>query len=83
MCHSRITVKGAKAADGKSKSGGRGASIKAVVPLKEGDVLTVLCGGMSQRSPAGDSGGGGASYVAVGEKVAAPVIVAGGGGGTR
>jgi hypothetical protein len=79
----RITVKGAKAADGLMHKGGKGAIISAVVSLKAGDVLILLCGGMSSRHHY-HSGGGGASFVSLNEiSPESLLIAAGGGGGTR
>ena len=79
----RITVKGAKAADGLMHKGGRGAVISAVVSLKAGDVLILLCGGMSSRHHY-HSGGGGGSFVVLNEvSQESLLIAAGGGGGTR
>lgn len=81
--HYRITVKGAKAADGMIHEGGKGAIISAVVSLKAGDVLILLCGGMSSRHHY-HSGGGGGSFVALNEiSQESLFIAAGGGGGTR
>ena len=79
----RITVKGARAADGMMHKGGRGAIISAVISLKKGDVLILLCGGMSSRHHY-HSGGGGGSFVALGEITKETLLIAaGGGGGTR
>lgn len=77
----RILAKGAKAADGSSRKGGRGAVIEGVFALKKGDVLFILCGASSERRDE-DSGGGGGTFVAVNAR-SHPLIVAGGGGGTR
>ena len=64
------------------RCGGRGAILSGLFHLGKGQILRVLCGGSSARSPAGGSGGGGGTYVIVqGEDD--PLIVAGGGGGTR
>ncbi len=62
--HYRITVQGAKAADGQSRTGGKGAIVSATFSLKQGDILIFLCGGMSQRHEY-SSGGGGGSFVAL------------------
>ncbi|EIE18689.1 hypothetical protein COCSUDRAFT_60000 [Coccomyxa subellipsoidea C-169] len=78
----RITARGAKAADGACRCGGRGAILSGLFSLEKGQQLRVLCGGMSARAPHGNSGGGGGTYVIV-EDEDEPLIVAGGGGGTR
>ena len=79
----RITTKGAKAADGKMLSGGKGAVITATFYLKCGDVLIILCGGMSVLQKF-STGGGGGTFVAVNEiNHENLIIAAGGGGGTR
>ena len=79
----RITVKGAKAADGKMHCGGRGAIITATFYLKAGDVLIILCGGMSVLRMF-STGGGGGTFIAVNEvNHESLLIAAGGGGGTR
>lgn len=79
----RITVRGAKAADGMIHKGGKGAIISATISLKAGDVLILLCGGMSSRHHY-HSGGGGGSFVALNEiSQESLLIAAGGGGGTR
>ena len=81
--HYKITARGAKATDGLRFSGGKGAAISATFSLKQGDVLIVLCGGMSQRHEY-SSGGGGGTFVALNEVNRENLlIVAGGGGGTR
>ena len=81
--HYRITARGAKATDGLRYSGGKGAIISATFSLKQGNVLIVLCGGMSQRHKY-SSGGGGGTFVAINEiNRENLLIVAGGGGGTR
>ncbi len=83
VSHYRITVKGAKGADGMIFHGGKGAIISAVVALKAGDVLIILCGGMSSKHHY-NSGGGGGSFVALNEiSQDTLLIAAGGGGGTR
>lgn len=79
----RITVKGAKAADGLVHKGGRGAIISAVVSLKAGDVLILLCGGMSSRHHYHSGGGGGSFVVLDNISQESLLIAAGGGGGTR
>lgn len=79
--HSLSQVKGAKAADGASKKGGRGAVIEAVFQLRRNDVLFILVGGLSEKRD-DDSGGGGGTFVAINARDK-PLIVAGGGGGTR
>ena len=79
----RITAKGAKAADGKVHSGGRGAVITATFFLRVGDVLIILCGGMSVLQKF-STGGGGGTFIAVNEiNKENLLIAAGGGGGTR
>lgn len=62
--HYRITARGAKAADGQNRTGGKGAIISGTFSLKQGDILIFLCGGMSQRHEY-SSGGGGGSFVAL------------------
>ena len=79
----RITAKGAKAADSERFKGGRGAIISATFLLQKGDLLEILCGGMSERQGC-HSGGGGGTFVAVNNKQLENILlVAGGGGGTR
>ena len=79
----RITAKGAKAADGKVHSGGRGAVITATFFLRSGDVLIILCGGMSVLQKF-STGGGGGTFIAVNEISKENLLIAaGGGGGTR
>ena len=79
----RITAKGAKAADGKMHCGGTGAVIAATFYLRAGDVLIILCGGMSVLQKF-STGGGGGTFVAVNEiNQDNLLIAAGGGGGTR
>ena len=79
----QITAKGAKAADGKHCNGGRGAIISAVFTLHKGDVLDILCGGMSVCQGF-HSGGGGGTFVSVNTRqLEGILVVAGGGGGTR
>ena len=79
----QITAKGAKAADGKCHKGGRGAIISAVFTLQKGDILDILCGGMSERQGC-HSGGAGGTFVSVNtRKLESILVVAGGGGGTR
>ncbi|XP_065908501.1 uncharacterized protein [Dysidea avara] len=79
----RITARGAKAADGERFKGGRGAIISATFILQKGDILEVLCGGMSQRHGC-HSGGAGGTFVTVNARqLEGLLIVAGGGGGTR
>eukprot|EP00731_Ephydatia_muelleri_P035651 Em0145g3a len=77
-----IVAKGASAERGEKRClGGRGAIISAKFSLKRGDVLEILCGGMSTRvGPS--SGGAGGTFVAVGEPLNL-LVAAGGGGGTR
>lgn len=77
-----VVAKGAGAERGEKRClGGKGAIISAKFSLKRGDILEILCGGMSTRvGPS--SGGGGGTYVAVGGRMNL-LIVAGGGGGTR
>ncbi len=62
--HYRITARGAKAADGQNRTGGKGAIISSTFSLKQGDILIFLCGGMSQRHEY-SSGGGGGTFVAL------------------
>ena len=79
----RITAKGAKAADGKMHCGGKGAVITATFYLQAGDVLIILCGGMSVLQKF-STGGGGGTFIAVNEiNHDNLLIAAGGGGGTR
>lgn len=79
----RITVRGAKAADGIMHRGGKGAIISAVFSLKASTVLIMLCGGMSSKHHY-HSGGGGGSFVALNEMSQDSLLLAaGGGGGTR
>ena len=79
----QITAKGAKAADGKHCNGGQGAIISAVFTLHKGDVLDILCGGMSVCQGF-HSGGGGGTFVSVNTRqLEGILVVAGGGGGTR
>ena len=79
----RIIVKGAKAADGMIRRGGKGAIISAIISLKAGDILIMLCGGKSSKHHY-HSGGGGGSFVALNEiSKDTLLIAAGGGGGTR
>ena len=81
--HYRIEARGAKGKDGLSCSGGSGAIIRATFPLKAGDTLTILTGGMSSLN-ACDTGGGGGTFVVVNELSKDNLLVAaGGGGGTR
>ena len=81
--HYRIEARGAKARDVMSCSGGNGAIITATFPLKAGDTLIILAGGMSSLNVY-DSGGAGGTFVAVNELVKENLlIVAGGGGGTH
>eukprot|EP00937_MAST-01D_sp_MAST-1D-sp2_P006357 g6357.t1 len=62
----RIEAKGARAADGKKKKGGRGAVVRATFVLKAGDRLTILVGGASKLRPgASGTGGGGGTFVAI------------------
>ena len=80
--HYRITAQGAKAADGETGKGGRGAIISATFSLKAGDILIILCGGMSSANCS--SGGGGGTFVARNEITLENLLIAaGGGGGTR
>lgn len=83
----RITVAGAKAADGKKFKGGLGAVISSVFTLEAYDRIEVAVGGMSQMGTEGHSGGGGGTFVLLsnlGEcKIENLLIAAGGGGGTR
>ena len=79
----RFVAIGAKAADGRAKTGGRGARVEATFALARGDVLEILVGTEStRRSGKTDSGGGGGTFVAINGR-RNPLIVAGGGGGTR
>ncbi len=79
----RIHAEGAKARDGMVRTGGRGAIITATFALKAGDVLSVLCGGMSQLNIC-NTGGGGGTFVVVNETTKENLLIAaGGGGGTR
>ena len=79
----RITAEGAKGKDGQRCSGGRGAIISATFSLKAGDVLIILCGGMSELQYC-NTGGGGGTFVAVNEITKENLLIAaGGGGGTR
>jgi hypothetical protein len=64
------------------RCGGRGAILSGSFQLEKGQRLRVLCGGMSDCGPQGNTGGGGGTYVIV-EDEDEPLIVAGGGGGTR
>ena len=82
--HYRITAKGAKAADSDHFKGGRGAIISATFLLQKGDILEILCGGMSERQGC-HSGGAGGTFVAVNNRQVLEnlLLVAGGGGGTR
>ena len=82
--HYRVTAKGAKAADGNCFKGGRGAIISATFSLQKGDLLEILCGGMSEREGC-HSGGAGGTFVAVNDRQVFEniLLVAGGGGGTR
>ena len=81
--HYRIEARGAKGKDGLSCSGGSGAIIRATFPLKAGDTLTILTGGMSSLN-ACDTGGGGGTFVVVNELSKDNLLIAaGGGGGTR
>ena len=80
----RITVRGAKAADGQSHTGGRGAIITASFYLDANSILEILVGGMSQlMTEFGSTGGAGGSFVllspANGRREL--LIAAGGGGG--
>lgn len=77
----RIIAKGAKAADGDKKAGGRGAIIGANFILNKNDFLEILAGGMSaKKGPC--SGGGGGTFVGLNGRQDL-LIAAGGGGGTR
>lgn len=79
----RITAKGSKATDGKICSGGRGAIIMATFSLSAGDLLLILCGGMSTLQDF-NTGGGGGTFVAVNDITEETLLLAaGGGGGTR
>ena len=79
----RIIAKGAKAADSEYFKGGRGAIISATFLLKKGDLLEIICGGMSE-SEGYHSGGGGGTFIAVNNRQVLEniLLVAGGGGGT-
>ena len=73
---------GAKAADGKCHKGGRGAVTSAAFTLHKGDVLDILCGGVSDCQGC-HSGGGGGTFVSVNTRqLEGILVVAGGGGGT-
>ncbi|GMH45544.1 hypothetical protein BSKO_13501 [Bryopsis sp. KO-2023] len=89
-----VLSRGAKAADGDSKKGGRGAIIGCAVHLEQGWRLRILVGGQSKMDPeSGDSGGGGGTYVATDATQIGSsrsdctseelLVVSGGGGGTR
>ena len=81
--HYRITAEGAKAADSDHFKGGRGAIISTTFVLHEGDLLEILCGGMSEHQGC-HSGGAGGTFVAVNNRqLEGILLVAGGGGGTR
>lgn len=79
----RIRAEGAKARDGLVCTGGRGAIITATFALKAGDIVSILCGGMSQFNVC-NTGGGGGTFVVVNETTKENLLIAaGGGGGTR
>jgi len=79
----RITVKGAKAADGQAHTGGKGAIISALFHLDAGSILEILAGAMSRLMDSNSSGGAGGSFVLMslpnGRRQL--LIAAGGGGG--
>ena len=79
----RITAKGAKAADGARFKGGRGAIISATFTLQKGDILEILCGGMSHRQNYHSGGAGGTFIIQNTRQHEGLLIAAGGGGGTR
>ena len=84
--HYRLETKGASAASGRHKRGGRGAVVQGVFHLNKGDKLSIVVGGQGRRRES-DSGGGGGTFVwlhsRAAPRVVVPVLVAGGGGGTR
>lgn len=77
-----LVAVGARAADGRDKTGGRGARIEATFALAEGDTLEILVGAKSTIDEGIDTGGGGGTFVALNGRQN-PLVVAGGGGGTR
>ena len=80
----RITVRGAKAADGQMHTGGRGAIISATFFLDANTVLEMSCGGMSTMVGPSTGGAGGSFIVIVHNSGRRELLIAaGGGGGTR
>jgi len=80
----RITVRGAKAADGQMHTGGRGAIISATFFFDANTVLEMLCGGMSKMVGPSTGGAGGSFIVIVHHNGRRELLIAaGGGGGTR
>lgn len=77
----RITVRGAKAADGQAHTGGRGAIISASFYLDADSILEVLAGAMSQLMEYNSSGGAGGSFVLLALAQGKRVLIAAGGGG--
>jgi len=76
----RIVAWGARGANGKLKSGGRGACIEATFELAVGDMLDICVGAMSTRAGPVASGGGGGTFLSINGRQS-PLLVAGGGGG--
>ena len=60
-------------------SGGKGAQISGSFTLTEGEVLSILVGGLGQSGGGQNMGGGGGSFVV--NSSTNPLVVAGGGGG--
>ena len=77
----RITVRGAKAADGQMHTGGRGAIITASFYLDANSILEILVGEMSQLTEFGSSGGAGGSFVLLLAGGKRELLIAAGGGG--
>ena len=79
----RITVRGAKAADGPAHTGGRGAIITASFYLDANSILEILVGEMSLLTDSNTSGGAGGSFVLLSHLIGRRelLIAAGGGGG--
>eukprot|EP01046_Picozoa_sp_COSAG06_P001317 COSAG06_NODE_42_length_29897_cov_42.547721_22_plen_770_part_00 len=78
-----IEIAGAEGGTSKTKSGGHGAIIHAIVTLPSG-VLKVLVGQRGSDTDGNDgynAGGGGGTFVWVDDGAIGPVAVAGGGGG--